>query len=53
MGGGGEGIRRFGGSLSPNAVVLVVFVGLASVDLFVVQVFEEFGYALAYDDEDG
>lgn len=40
-------------SLSPNAVVLAAFVVFASVDLFVVQVFEEFGYGLAYDGEDG
>ena len=33
--------------LSPNAVVLAGFVVLASVDLVVVEVFEEFGYGLA------
>ena len=40
-------------SLSPNAVVLAVFVVLASIDFVVVEVFEEFGYGLAYDDADG
>lgn len=39
--------------LSPDAVVLTGFVVLASVDLVVVEVFEEFGYGLSHDDEDG
>lgn len=39
-------------SLCPNAVVLTAFIVLASVDLVVVEVFEEFSYGLTYDDED-
>ena len=39
--------------LCPDAVVLAGLVVLASVDLVVVEVFEEFGYGLADDDEDG
>lgn len=38
--------------LSPNAVVLTVLVVVASIDLVVVEVFEESGYGLTYDDED-
>lgn len=38
--------------LSPNAVVLTAFVVLASINLVIVEVFEESSYALTYDDED-
>lgn len=38
--------------LSPNAVVLTVLVVVASIGLVVVEVFEESGYGLTYDDED-
>jgi|APAra0007618257_1042622.scaffolds.fasta_scaffold00379_6 hypothetical protein len=38
--------------LSPNAIVLTVFVVFASVGFVVVEVFEEFRYGLTDDDED-
>lgn len=38
--------------LSPNAIVLTVFVVFASIDFIVVEVFEEFCYGLTDYNED-